>query len=265
MIKCVFFDIDGTLLDPDTRSIPASTLAALNALRKKGIKLFVATGRFPAMTTFLEEFFPFDGFVTLNGQLAVDRNGTVLHRMAHDPEDIRALVDLVKADPFPCLIIEEKQCFYVLESQVIRDHFAWAGLPAPGPYDIARLDTHPVLQFLAYIMPEEYNRLSPLRHIEITGSGHGIADIIPNKGGKEVGIAAVAAHYGWKQEETMAFGDGLNDSNMLSWAGIGVAMGNGTASAKDAADYVTTSVGKDGIKNALLYFGVLSEKEFKNA
>ncbi len=263
MIKCVFFDIDGTLLNPETRSIPASTLASLKALRSKGVKLFVATGRFPAMTTFLEEFFPFDGFVTLNGQLAVDRNGTVLHRMAHDPEDIRTLVDLVKANPFPCLIIEEKQCFYILESQAIKDHFAWAGLPAPGPYDLSRLENHPVLQFLAYINHEDTGCLAPLKHIAITGSGVGICDIIPEHGGKDVGLAAVAKHYGWNRNEIMVFGDGNNDSQMLAWAGIGVAMGNGTAPAKDAADYVTTPVGEDGIKNALLHFGVLSEKDFE--
>lgn len=102
---------------------------------------------------------------------------------------------------------------------------AWAGLPAPEAYHLSRLEEHPVLQFLAYITPQEYGRLAPLRHIEITGSGHSIADIIPLGGGKEVGIAAVAQRFGWKREEIMVFGDGPNDAKMLAWAGAGVAMG----------------------------------------
>lgn len=264
MIKAIFFDIDGTLLDSATKSVPLSTQACLQALRNKGIKLFVATGRFPGMITFLEDIFPFDGFITLNGQLATDRSGKVLHRMAHDPDNIRTLVDLVHTHGFPSLIIEEDQCFYVAESQVIRDHFAWAGLPAPGPYDLSRLKEHPVLQFLAYIYPEDAGLLAPLKHVILTGSGHGICDVIPEAGGKEVGIAAVANHYGWSREEVMVFGDGDNDAQMLAWAGTGVAMGNAVPTTKESADYVTTPVGEDGIKNALLHFQVLSESDLES-
>ena len=236
MIKAIFFDIDGTLLDHSPKGggrIPPSTLRCLEALRKKGIKLFVATGRIPAMVTFLEDLFPFDGFVTLNGQLALDREGRVLHRMAHHPQDIRKLAELVEADPFPCLVIEEKDSFFMVETPIIREHFQKEGLSAPGSYHIARLEEHPILQFLAYIPKEEaQRRLASLEHIEITSAGGTILDIIPKEGGKEVGIQAVADRYGWQREELLVFGDGDNDARMLSWAAHSVALGNGTPAAK---------------------------------
>ena len=45
MIKAAFFDIDGTLVSFNTHKVPESTITALNALRQKGIKTFIATGR----------------------------------------------------------------------------------------------------------------------------------------------------------------------------------------------------------------------------
>lgn len=262
MIKAAFFDIDGTLIDPGTGRVPSSTIDSLAALRRHGVKLFVATGRIPSMMTFLEDVFPFDGFVALNGQLVIDREGHVLHRMTHDSEDIRRLVDLVQRDPFPCLIIEEKESFAVTDSPVIQEHFRWAGLSVPPLYDLSRLENHPVLQFLAYIRPEEKIRLAPLKHIEITSASAPIFDVIPQGGGKEVGAAAAARQFGFSREEVAAFGDGANDARLIQWAGLGVAMGNGGKAAKMAADYVTAPVGEQGIKKAMLHLGLLSPKDF---
>lgn len=57
----------------------------------------------------------------------------------------------------------------------------------------------------------------------------------------------------------MAFGDGGNDLDMLMHAKIGVAMGNAVDAVKAAADYVTTDVDHDGIWNALVHFGLVSD------
>ena len=62
-----------------------------------------------------------------------------------------------------------------------------------------------------------------------------------------------------KRSQTMAFGDGENDMAMLRFAGIGVAMGNGSDLLKQKADYVTASVDDDGIEKALLHFGLITE------
>ena len=256
-IKACFFDIDGTLIDHEGGSVmPASTKESLHALREKGIKLFVATGRIPSMLGFLEPLFPFDGFVTLNGQLVKLRDGTVLHRMAHDPGDIRRLVEIVGETPFPCLIIEEEESFCAVDSPTVKEHFRWADLPAPGVYDVKRLKEHPVLQFLVY-GAENLPYIAGLPHIEPTSAGGSIQDIIPKGGGKEVGFGAAAAHYGIKREEIMVFGDGDNDQRMLRWAGVGVAMGSGSEKAKAAADYISIPTGQGGIYHALRHYGVL--------
>ncbi len=60
--------------------------------------------------------------------------------------------------------------------------------------------------------------------------GHGVS--------KAVGLEAVARHYGIKQEETLAVGDGNNDVTMIRWAGLGVAMDHARPSAQAVADLI---------------------------
>jgi hydroxymethylpyrimidine pyrophosphatase-like HAD family hydrolase len=55
---------------------------------------------------------------------------------------------------------------------------------------------------------------------------------------KAEGVAAVAKHYGIDRSNVLAFGDGNNDVPLLEWAGLGVAMSHGRASARAAAKLV---------------------------
>ena len=61
------------------------------------------------------------------------------------------------------------------------------------------------------------------------------------------------ARSGIKPEEMAAIGDGNNDVSMLAYAGIGIAMGNGTRKAIEAADHVTGSVSEGGLAQAVDY------------
>jgi hydroxymethylpyrimidine pyrophosphatase-like HAD family hydrolase len=64
-------------------------------------------------------------------------------------------------------------------------------------------------------------------------------------------------HYGISRDKIMAFGDADNDLDMISFAGIGVVMGNGTEKMKAIADYVTASVDEGGVVEALRHFGLI--------
>ena len=63
--------------------------------------------------------------------------------------------------------------------------------------------------------------------------------------------------YDLKTENSIAFGDGNNDREMLQYAGIGVALNNGSEGIKAAADYVTSDIDDDGIFKALQHLGIL--------
>jgi Cof subfamily protein (haloacid dehalogenase superfamily) len=84
-----------------------------------------------------------------------------------------------------------------------------------------------------------------------TKSHPNFAEVINPQVNKGVALAAVAAHYGIAQAETMAVGDGMNDLPMLEWAGLGVAMGQAYPQVHAAADVVTASLAEDGLAQAI--------------
>ena len=262
MIKAVFFDIDGTLLSHTTHRVPPSAVRALEALREKGILTFLATGRhIPMLRQLPLEGLRFDGAVSLNGQLCRNEE-EVIYRCPMPRADVAALLDCLKAQPHPCILIEEDQMYINFHNDLVRRVQAAIRAELPVLGDLDRGYTEPVYQALLYISDEDFARLPPMPGIRFSRwiletpdlSG---ADLYPASGGKAVGIAKVLEHYGIDKKDTMAFGDGQNDVDMFGAVGTAVAMGNGCDEAKNAADYITDEVDADGIWNALKHFGIL--------
>ena len=80
---------------------------------------------------------------------------------------------------------------------------------------------------------------------------------VPKGYSKATVIQAVCEKLGIDREDTYAFGDSVNDLDMLKYAAYGIAMGNGTPEAKAAADYVTDDLLEDGIYNACAHFALI--------
>jgi len=68
---------------------------------------------------------------------------------------------------------------------------------------------------------------------------------------KAEGIRLVEEYYGIPHENTVAIGDTLPDLDMISYAGIGVAMGSGTDELKEKTEYITKSLEDDGVPYAM--------------
>jgi hydroxymethylpyrimidine pyrophosphatase-like HAD family hydrolase len=74
---------------------------------------------------------------------------------------------------------------------------------------------------------------------------------------KSTAVGKVHDYMKITREETMAFGDGENDVDLMAYAGIGIAMGNGGERIKQNADYVTLRASEDGVTHALKHFKIL--------
>ena len=255
MIKAAFFDIDGTLLSFKTHAMPASTVRALAALRGRGIKTVIATGR-SACELPPELRGGFGGYITINGQLCYDERGTFRDEPIA-PGDVRVIVDRARAGEFDILVSQRNGTFVSSLSPRVRAVGEKVGLEyVPG--DLDRALTEPVYQFCAFVDPgEEARVLEGTRGLRTTRWTELFCDLVPKEGGKDLGVRACCERYGIAPEETVAFGDGENDLTMFAAAGTAVAMGNAWDRVKAAADYVTDDVDSDGIWNACRHLGLI--------
>ena len=252
-VKAVFFDIDGTLFSSRTRTIPASTIHALKHLRERGIRVFIATGRSINAISHVQHL-DFDGYITFNGGCCVAKDNSVLFKQALDPQDIRQLLHYTSHQPmnFSLMYLD---CHFVNQATPeIIDMYAYLNLPVPPLVDRNNPDICNILQANILLNVEDelefMNKIMP-NSIATRWAPHS-ADINPKGISKKVGVEIFCAHFGFHISETMSFGDGGNDIEMLKHT----AMGNATDDVKAAADYVTDDIDNDGIWNAILHFKI---------
>lgn len=257
MVKAIFFDVDGTLVSFRTHTIPPSALEALHALRAKGIKLFLSTGRHPVMLRSVEGLFSFDGAVTLSGQYCT-AGGQVLRSNPMPPEAVEELVEAAGDNAFSCIFLEGEDIYVNCINDYTRRFISDLSIDMPPVRPARHALGRTVYQAVTFLdKKHEHLLLDRAPHLKTTRWHPNFLDVIPPTGGKDRGLDAILDHFGIPLEESMAFGDGENDLSMLIHAGIGVAMGTASGEVKARADYAAPSVDEDGVARALEHFGLL--------
>ncbi|MDR0895853.1 MAG: Cof-type HAD-IIB family hydrolase [Prevotellaceae bacterium] len=268
MIKAIFFDIDGTLVSFHTHVIPQSAIRAIAAAHAKGVKIFIATGR-PGVIinnlSALQERNLIDGYITMNGAYCLVGD-EVVYKSAIPAADVHTLAQLSVARNFPCIFVGEHDlCLNRPDrqvQQVFLNYLEVTSLPVKEPSTIGLQDIYQMTPFITTAQEQE---ILPLLHgCESNRWFPAFADLTACGNTKQHGIDEIVRRFGLPLQETMAFGDGGNDTGMLQHAGIGIAMGNAADEVKRYADYVTDTVDNDGIVKALLHFGIVSESDLSD-
>lgn len=260
-IRAVFFDVDGTLLSNDSNSVPESARAALRELRRRGIKVVIATARHMSdLEKMPVNDMEFDGYVVLNGQLICGSDHKMYAGKSIDRGEMEVLSRIFEAKKIPFVMVTENDSYinYVNDTVKETQEEFHDDVPETGRYYGEN-----VYQIMAFVSEKEKQLLDDLLdECAITSWSDSGIDIIPRDGGKTAGIQIFLDENGIDRSETMAFGDGENDIEMLEYVGIGVAMGNGKEKVKAAADYVTDTVENNGIEKALKHFGLIGDDAF---
>ena len=256
----LFFDIDGTLVSFNTHQIPPSTILALTQAKANGHKVYIATGRPPLIITNLGAIeHLIDGWITINGALCFVGNEIVSCKdIPHEAAQL-VVADAREKD-YGIIVVGERDVA-VFDPQgevdeVFRREIAVDNLDQVKPMD--EVMQQRILQLTAFFSADYERELMARIPVCTSGRWHpAFTDITALGADKGEGILDMARHLGFDPQYTIAFGDGGNDSSMIRRAGIGVAMGNALDSLKQEADYTTTSVDEDGIRNALRHFKLI--------
>ncbi|MDH6363779.1 Cof subfamily protein (haloacid dehalogenase superfamily) [Enterococcus sp. PF1-24] len=249
--KLFAFDIDGTLLNSQKQPL-ASTKRALQKLREKGHLVTIATGRNRQMSSQVLRELAFDNYVVCNGAAAFLDHKQIYSNGLAKPEVQRMVGEMQNREIDTVLIgvDEAVRCSsYDLEKmQAIVTSFK-TDLPKYQKDYSTINDIYQGFAFYDQSLDQTVENLFPdFRFIRWHEEA---VDVIPKKGSKAASLLFMAEQLGINQKDIIAFGDGENDIEMLTTAGIGVAMGNAEASVQKIADVVTATNDDDGIWKAL--------------
>lgn len=262
--KIVFLDIDGTLTKSGENTPPKSALQAIRKAQENGHYVFLCTGRNLAMAEPLLKY-GFDGIIASAGALVI-AGGEVLHDEPMEPEDFRKAMDALQSNHVYCTI-ESKEGSYcdpdigkllkgqprgnselerwrkqINESLGIKPMKEYKGEPV---YKI-------VIMFNDRRQLKEAEELLPQYDFVLQDEVFGVqnGELIRKTCNKGTGVKCVSEKLNIPLEDTIGFGDSMNDYAMMKTTGISVCMGNGSETLKKHSDIIADPVDEDGLAGA---------------
>ena len=243
-IKMIVTDLDGTLLRTD-KTISEQTRRLLRRCREAGLKVVYATGRGGSAERMVPNEL-FDGRITMNGAVArVDERVVYSRLIPH-----RAARPILVACHNRGMRITSERSGMHYSNFMVSD--VWPPITNFKIVDFSQHDldaekiytpnpTREDILFIEQLLPDDL-------YFVATADGSGFLGQIMHKNAtKAKAVAALAQHFDITQSEIAAFGDDLNDIDLLSCAGIGVAMANAVDEVKAVADFICLSNDEDGI------------------
>ena len=269
--KLIFFDIDGTLWD-HIDGIRDSAIQAIKMCRNNGHLVYLCTGRTYGTIPEPVKNIHFDGCIA-GGGCYISCNGTTIENKFIDNNVVNDTISLFQkndiaynvetlnkiymSEPYADYLLKKDNRFNNISSEIKRamelngnielrnniDEF----LTHPAPASKMCIITHKnkvkkiqsqfssALQYIEHELPDD------MINGELISKGY-------NKG---TAIEKVCSHIGFSIENTLCFGDSMNDLDMIKICGTSIVMGNGTEKLKQYADIVCGAMNEEGIFNQL--------------
>jgi Cof subfamily protein (haloacid dehalogenase superfamily) len=254
------FDLDGTILRRDLR-ITDRTVAALDRLRERGMRLVVATGRrFEGARKHAERlgFAGSDPLICYGGSMVRRMNGgeTLLHRRLQRSLGVEVL-EWADERNLHARVFVDGRIITSPDTTASFEHLRRSEEPGvsvvDSPADWLREGGEEPTKLVLVDRPDEVEgwleeaQAAFAGRLFVTRSLPHYVEIGGLEGTKSKALRFLCDHWGVDPARTIAFGDADNDIDMLRFAGHGVAVGGMTEEVREAADAVAPSVNEDGV------------------
>lgn len=257
--QALFLDIDGTILTYD-HSYTELTKKAIQEAQSKGIEVFIATGRPLHELDELRAELGIRSAIGYNGAYAVYKNNVILDEpMDHDL--VQHTLNLAKEyNNELVLYTDQKNFFTSLTHPEVENFIAHFQLKENElyPENLAL----PIYSMTVMNLSKEhvpfYKQLPNLYVSTVNVEGISKAyDLIQKNINKGTAVERVLAVLGIPKEQAIAFGDGMNDKEMLQTVGESFVMANGDPNLFPYAKHRTTTVDNSGIYYGLKKLGII--------
>ena len=243
MIKLIASDMDGTLLDENSQ-VPPETYDLIVALRERGVHFAASSGRrYDRLCEFFGPVRDQMDFVAANGA-QVYSQGKAIDREVYSHLAIHRLARAVAMFPNMHLALFDRTKSFLLddEDKFVRE----VDKDLPNAERIWELPEASVNIIKASIFCDDGNVMDNAYVLQrelgdcftFAPSGNAWIDAMQPGVSKASGIEQLMEHYGIARDEVMAFGDSMNDYEIIRFVGTGCAMGNARPALKAVADRV---------------------------
>lgn len=269
-ISLVATDLDGTLL-LQNKHISKRTYDVLKKANENGVHVVIATGR--SFSALPESIFKIDGMryvVTSNGANIIDlKDNEVIYKNCIDAAQIPKIIDFLKGRPyilevftggkaymsksdydkFRSRTIDFRPIEYVLQTRIpIADIFEFMSKNASAIENIN-------INFDSLSdKPKAYEELLKFDNITVTTSFDFNLEIGGNTTSKGDALNFLTQMLGLTSKNVLSIGDNPNDSSMLGFSEIAVAVENAHEDIIKLADHITSSNDEDGVAKAVEKF-----------
>ncbi len=279
MSKVIFLDVDGTLIDYEAK-MPHSAGMAVEKARKNGHKVYICTGCSKA-EILKRNLCDLDGMIGGNGAY-VESNGQVIMHQGLSKEDVKHIVDWCNQRKLGFYLESNSGMYcndYMLEQgpNTMRKYILGKGASEKDASnksntfisnfillkgdDLYRDDVNKI-SFILSSYQDHLDSKEEFKHLVAnTWGGRNeealFGDLGPTGITKRYAIEVLLDYLHVSKEDTISFGDAKIDLSMFECCGYNVAMGNGGKEIKEAADYITDDVNRDGLYKAFEYLKLI--------